>query len=75
MSTCSKCGEEVEDGSTFCPYCGEKLSQQVCPVCGEAIGQGYFACMHCGADLLAPNANDQNEKTEAFEINLHERLQ
>lgn len=25
---CQKCGKSVEDGSTFCPFCGNNLKQQ-----------------------------------------------
>jgi uncharacterized membrane protein YvbJ len=25
---CKKCGKQVDDNATFCPYCGENLQQQ-----------------------------------------------
>ena len=25
---CSKCGNEVEEGTSFCPKCGEKLNKE-----------------------------------------------
>ena len=29
---CNKCGKEIEDNATFCPYCGEKVEVEVSEV-------------------------------------------
>ena len=26
---CNKCGREIEDNATFCPYCGEKVEMEI----------------------------------------------
>lgn len=27
---CKNCGKEIEDGSSFCPYCGSSVSKKIC---------------------------------------------
>ena len=50
MMKCPKCGEELEDGATFCTNCGEKLTS-VCPKCGKSLKPGAKFCSGCGANL------------------------
>lgn len=39
---CGSCGQTVEDGSMFCPYCGERITVQA----GWQMGGGYYRADH-----------------------------
>lgn len=48
---CPKCNEEIEDNSTFCQSCGEKLNKESsinCPNCGELLKSNVSFCSNCG---------------------------
>ena len=60
---CPKCHSEVQDGSTFCTACGEKLEQatsalgnmpeegtteELCSCCGSPLRAGMEFCTVCG---------------------------
>lgn len=36
---CNKCMKEIEPGSQFCPYCGEKVQQPETPVLPPISGE------------------------------------
>ena len=59
MINCPKCGEELEDGATFCTNCGEKLTVS-CPKCGKALKPGAKFCSGCGTNLA--EFSDEEEK-------------
>lgn len=52
MGYCSKCGKDVNDGDTFCSYCGSKIETfknvQVCTLCGAELKNGQLFCSSCG---------------------------
>ena len=45
---CSKCGEELKEGSKFCVHCGTKL-KKICVKCGKQIKIGKKFCKYCGS--------------------------
>ena len=48
---CPKCNEEIEDNSSFCQSCGEKLNKESsinCPNCGELLKFNVNFCSNCG---------------------------
>lgn len=55
---CVKCGNEIENGSRFCIYCGAdtlELSDVVCPICGSIPREpGKEFCDECGFRLSRP---------------------
>ena len=65
---CSKCGQAVPEGLSFCSGCGTPVSSAVagttvappapttkpCPLCGEQIMQTAIRCRFCSSDLTAP---------------------
>lgn len=49
---CNHCKKEIQEGSKFCPYCGQKVEQVfVCPNCGQSIRFGDLFCMECGCKV------------------------
>lgn len=52
MTTCSKCGKELEEGTKFCDDCGAEIFETVfCPNCGEQTSTEFAFCESCGASL------------------------
>jgi membrane protease subunit (stomatin/prohibitin family) len=59
---CTKCGREISQQSSFCPYCGTETASVVqdnmvqCPSCGKIVPRGKF-CASCGALMatMCPN--------------------
>lgn len=49
---CSGCGEQIRDGSSFCPRCGIAVVI-TCPSCNEQIQDSDQFCRTCGA-MMAP---------------------
>lgn len=46
---CQHCGKEIENGSSFCIYCGAKVVPTItCPRCNTPIPKGDAFCMGCG---------------------------
>ncbi len=63
MVTCDKCNSKLEEGSKFCPNCGNKIFETVfCPNCGEKSSSGFDFCEKCGASMKA----EEIEKTEVI---------
>lgn len=56
---CSKCKAEFEDGSLFCPECGNPVESKgdavpetnFCPNCGSTVTAGSAFCESCGFKL------------------------
>lgn len=78
---CPKCGAVYEDGTKFCPVCGEALvaSEQqkkvsYCPKCGQPYEGNPPVCPSCGASLALQNFADsaknvgQNFANQAHEF-------
>ena len=45
---CSECGEEMPEGSKFCPNCGAKQEAKFCAECGQKLESGAKFCPNCG---------------------------
>ncbi len=48
---CSKCGADVNEGTKFCPHCGNEMSKKkvfACPKCGARVEEGTPNCEKCG---------------------------
>ena len=61
---CSYCKKEIQEGSKYCPYCGQKLEQVIkCPNCGNSIRQGDVFCMSCGCKV--GSAETETQKPES----------
>ena len=67
---CKKCGKKIDDDSTFCPFCGEKVSNTIstkitrkvvrneslrCPHCDAPISSFDAICPYCGSTLSSVN--------------------
>lgn len=67
MKTCSKCLNQVEDDSKFCPFCWNQLSDvklenaeekrdgRFCKNCGKEVSVGFISCPFCGANMITGN--------------------
>ena len=61
---CSHCKKEIQEGSKYCPYCGQKVEQVIkCPNCGNSIRQGDVFCMSCGCKV--GSAESETQKPES----------
>lgn len=61
---CNHCEKEIQEGSKFCPYCGQKVEQVTkCPNCGNSIRQGDVFCMSCGCKV--GSAETETQKPES----------
>lgn len=52
---CPKCGKIVDEGTKFCPDCGEKIASSVgtvkCSKCGKDVPVSAKFCPDCGAPM------------------------
>ena len=57
---CKSCGKEISKDFKVCPYCGEKVEEEIleiyCPSCGKSIRSDFKVCPYCGN-----NPNNQRE--------------
>lgn len=50
--TCSSCGLQLVSSYTFCPDCGQSLSQDnVCTSCGNSLTESDKFCNQCGKQV------------------------
>ena len=71
-TTCSKCGETLNDDQRFCPSCGvdiDAYKNRSCAKCGAAIADGQTFCTECGAKYLDPNS--KTAKAKNWQENSH----
>ncbi len=45
---CPTCQEVYEEGSIYCPVCGQEL---ICDKCGAVIREGALFCVNCGDEV------------------------
>ncbi len=55
MQNCTKCGQPLKEGASFCAECGAPVRR--CPGCGELVQEGAAFCGQCGATVnqVAPD--------------------
>lgn len=58
-TTCTKCGENVDQSHVYCPNCGEKTSHRVFCECGDEIRSDWSHCPSCGRRTPAADVLDQ----------------
>jgi hypothetical protein len=46
MADCTRCGQPLKDGSSFCAQCGAAV--KYCPKCGQLLRDGSTFCGQCG---------------------------
>lgn len=56
-TSCTQCGENVDDAHVYCPNCGKKASHRLFCECGDEIQSDWGFCPSCGrrtptADVL-----------------------
>ena len=58
---CRFCGNEIEDGSLFCGYCGkEQPKVKYCIQCGHEIDAGAEFCGYCGGKQTIDNNAEES---------------
>lgn len=57
MNHCSNCNSPLDDGTKFCPSCGER--QLYCASCGAHLRVGSRFCSMCGAMVFAAEETPQ----------------
>lgn len=67
---CSKCGADVNEGTKFCPHCGNEMSKKkvfACPKCGARVEEGTPNCEKCGQPFSwnTPAAQQQQQVKSA----------
>ncbi len=70
MKKCPKCGNMLNDYSTFCTECGNKLdgesptqtTTKKCPKCGATVNSYSSFCPECGTNMNAPLADKPTEE-------------
>ncbi len=62
MPDCTKCGQPLKDGATFCGQCGAAVLR--CPKCGQLLPDGSMFCGACGA---AVNQTSPDPQTPAYQ--------
>ncbi len=61
---CNHCEKEIQEGSRFCPYCGQKVEQVIkCPNCGNSIRPGDIFCMSCGCKVGSAETETQEQES------------
>lgn len=62
---CKSCGKQISKDFKVCPYCGEKVEEEIleiyCPSCGKSIKSDFKVCPYCGNN---PNNKRENYNTE-----------
>ena len=64
---CKNCGTEIEDGTKFCPKCGNSVAETghlFCAYCGTKIAQDTTFCVECGKKVSEPHSENPVNKSE-----------
>ena len=62
MADCTKCGQPLKEGSSFCAQCGAAV--KYCGKCGQMLKDGAHFCAECGA---AVSQSPAETPTPAYE--------
>jgi hypothetical protein len=65
---CANCKKQIDDGSSFCEYCGEQIVYDYyCNNCGNPVDDVSQFCGHCGADLTEDSSTEElKEKVQSI---------
>ena len=64
---CKYCGQEIDDGSLFCGYCGKQQPQtKICINCGQEIDINDVFCGYCGHKLEESNSVNESKKESSL---------
>ena len=79
---CLKCGNQCEEGQSFCARCGAPLNQKIedvfCVNCGSLIKAGQMFCPNCGTTVTGAlkkrrfQPQEQQKKSSVFRSQLIE---
>lgn len=64
---CSNCGEALEEGVKFCPYCGQKTEKH-CLACGKVIEESAKFCPFCGEAVSKMGNGKKQSMAEAKNV-------
>lgn len=65
MADCSKCGQPLKDGSSFCAECGAAVKR--CPKCGQLLRDDSMFCGQCGAAVnKGPDSGALNSQLASY---------
>jgi len=57
-TSCTQCGEDVDDEHVYCPNCGKKASHRLFCECGDEIQSDWGFCPSCGRRTPAADVLD-----------------
>lgn len=65
---CKNCGKQISENFKLCPYCGEKIEEEIleisCPSCGKTIKSDFKVCPYCGNNRSNERESYNNYNTE-----------
>ena len=65
---CKNCGKQISADFKLCPYCGEKVEEDIveiqCQSCGKTIKSDFKVCPYCGNN---PNNKKENHNNYDME--------
>lgn len=67
---CNKCGFEISNDSSFCPFCGEKVknsNKKFCKHCGNELKLDDAFCAYCGTSCNNSFNNENEEEKQCKE--------
>lgn len=67
---CSTCGNEIQEGTKFCPNCGNAVAQEKkCVKCGAILAPEQKFCPQCGTKTDDQVSNDSAKAKAKFKSN------
>lgn len=63
---CNSCNNTVNDGYTFCPFCGLKVEKEkkTCIKCGSFVNEGDNFCDKCGCPTVKLDKEDLSQQID-----------